>query len=256
MSGAGAGGSFRRVIDLRRRADGSVAAWLEDDFHHFGVRLAHAAGRVVSVTGAARRFPYSTCPGAADSLSGMVGGALSKRSTDVGQLIDMRLQCTHLFDLAGLAMAHAAAGRQSRRYEAEVPDRPLLRDGDGRKRFGTGEARLWRDGELVLQWVLDGDLIVGPGPWAQRSLQAGFRAFSETLEPEAAEAACVLRRAVFVSGGRRRSAEARLPPAQARRGAVCHTFQPGHRASAQPVDGSRRDWSASSRGMLGDLGDG
>ena len=41
-------GCARRSIDLRSDGDG-VVAWLEDDFHHFGVELRHDGDRILAV---------------------------------------------------------------------------------------------------------------------------------------------------------------------------------------------------------------
>ena len=46
----------RRAIDLRASGR-SVVAWLEDDFHHFGIELRHDGEKVIAVDGQAARFP-------------------------------------------------------------------------------------------------------------------------------------------------------------------------------------------------------
>jgi hypothetical protein len=58
---------------------------------------------------------------------------------------------THWFDLAGLAVAHAAAGRASREYRCAVWGAP---DADA-------HATLERDGEPLLAWRLEGMTIRG-----------------------------------------------------------------------------------------------
>src|SRR5262249_35262282 len=45
----------------------TVAA-MEDDFHHFTVRLRHDGERVTGISGETIRFPWSVCPGAAIKL--------------------------------------------------------------------------------------------------------------------------------------------------------------------------------------------
>jgi len=76
-----------RIVDARR-----AVGWLEDDFHHFGVTIEHEGGRVVDVRMAAPRTPWSTCPGAAKPLQALLGKPLVARASDVGSLLDMRLQ--------------------------------------------------------------------------------------------------------------------------------------------------------------------
>src|SRR5207245_277647 len=117
-----------------------VSAELEDDFHHFRVTVAHDGARVTGVRGVGVRFPWSTCPLAADRLAPLVGMPLSVRSTAVGDVVSARDNCTHMFDLAGLAVAHAARVGARRQYDVVVAD-PV----DDRR-----QVTLDRDGEPLL----------------------------------------------------------------------------------------------------------
>ncbi len=242
------GGRLRRLIDLTRRDERTVVGWLEDDFHHFGVTIVHDASHVVNVAMAAPRRPYTTCAGAGLPLRALIGAPLLARASDIGRWIDMRLQCTHVFDLAGLTLAHAWAGRAHRRYEATVEDRENLgSDPVEGRRLGPGKAELLLNGARVLAWDLDGQVITGPAEWAGQSLTTGFRERTEAIEIGPAEHATVLRRAVMVAGGR-----TALPPLPRDRSrpAVCHTYQPGQREIAERMANSRRNWETSSEGML------
>jgi hypothetical protein len=194
LDAAGYGeGVYRRRIDIRAPSRGAVTADLEDDFHHFGVVLTHDGTVVKGVEGRGHRFPWSTCAAAAGPLAALAGMPLAHRSTAAGQWTDPRANCTHMFDLAGLAVAHAAAGRSTRVYDIAVPDRV-----DGRT-----TATLLRDGQLLLDWEVDGNEIVGPAPYGGVPLRAGFLAWAEaSLELDLAEAAIVLRRATAIAFGR------------------------------------------------------
>ena len=140
-----------------------MVAWLEDDFHHFGIEVRHDGEKVIAVDGQAARFPRDTCPGAVGILQEVVGMPLDKRATALGQYTNMRMHCTHLYDLLGLAIAHAACGREHRRYEAMVPDREPLDSANAYSRVGGRTApRLYRDGQLVMSWEVEGNLITGP----------------------------------------------------------------------------------------------
>ena len=192
----------------------------------------------------APRHPYSTCPGAAAPLRDLIGAPLVKRASDIGQWIDMRVQCTHIFDLAGLALAHAAASRTHRRYQSTVDDREVVEvHSSGRRILGPGWAVLRQDEVEVLRWALDGHEITGPGIWAGQSLKQGFRAKTETLALEPAEHAMVLRRAIMVAGGRSADRDAVLLPRENAKPAVCHTYQPSQRPHAAWLANSVRDWS-------------
>lgn len=213
-------GRFVRLIDLKRWGDDTVVGWLEDDFHHFGLTLVHDGHVVKEVRGNAARHPWSTCPGAFEPLQELVGKPLTGRCSDVGKLINMRSQCTHLFDLAGLLLAHAFHGRDHRFYRGTV-EKEGPADEDLRR------AVLHQDGGEVMSWQLRGaDSIIGPDPYGGHSTDRGFREWTEGMECEQAEWASVLRRIVFVAQGRVYdysdvgiAADMGIP-------AVCHTYQP------------------------------
>src|SRR5437879_282632 len=145
-----------------------VSAELEDDFHHFRVTVAHDGARVTGVRGVGVRFPWSTCPLAADRLAPLVGMPLSVRSTAVGDVVSARDNCTHMFDLAGLAVAHAARVGARRQYDVVVAD-PV----DDRR-----QVTLDRDGEPLLAWVVDSHTILEPVPFRGQALRGGFLAWA------------------------------------------------------------------------------
>ena len=186
-------GVYRRRIEIERSGSDRVVAELEDDYHHFRATLVHDGARVVAFHGEAVRFPWSTCPGATAALDVLVGMPLSPRCSAVGEHADVRRQCTHLFDLAGLAVAHAATGRDRRQYDVTAPDP------SGPRR----ESWLARDGEEVLRLTLEAGTIVAPARYTGRSLTGGFLAWAESsFEPDEAEALIVLRRGTMIGAGR------------------------------------------------------
>jgi Protein of unknown function (DUF2889) len=226
--------AFRRSIRVATRI-GIARAVVEDDFHHFRVEIEHDGGLVSRALGRAIRFPYTTCPMAAERLNELLGMSLSTDATAVRARTDQLLHCTHFLDLAGLAIATAARGLEARHYEATVADRLE----------GKTRPTLLRDSCEVLIWEVDGHVIRGPAPYAGVGLRAGFVDWANrTLAPEEAEAAIVLRRAVFVSGGRGRDLDA-MKTAPPRGG--CYTQQPERAPFAHRVVGSTRDVTERSR---------
>ena len=199
---------FHRRVEIAVRALGEAAAEaravVEDDFHHFRVTIRARDGRVSEALSEAPRFPRTLCPAAGARLSELVGLQLTAASAAVAEVVDARQQCTHQFDLASLAVAALAQGRPHRVYEAEIPD----------AHDGGMEAVLKRDGEVVLSWKLHKETILEPEPYAGRSIGSGFTAFARSLPLKDAEAALVLRRAVYVAGGRRvdRSGKSTMAP--------------------------------------------
>ena len=180
------GAAYRRRIEVLTTSPSAVFGELEDSFHHFRVSIAHRDGRVTAVDGEAVRHPWSTCPDALAPLQALVGAPITTDATAHGAHADARSTCTHWFDLAGLAMAQAGAGRAERRYTMTVGERDEA---------GRTAAHLERDGDPVLAWEVDLRSVLGPEPYSGQDLGRGFLAWANaTLDPETAEAAIVLRR--------------------------------------------------------------
>jgi hypothetical protein len=242
-------GVYRRRIRLTATEPGVVEGALEDDFHHFEVTLRHDGGRVVAVEARSVRWPWSTCPGAATPLRALEGMALSPHCLAVGEHADPRANCTHMFDLAGLSVAQAArcvAGSAgTRQYDAEVPV--------GATEGEPATVRLWRDGELRLEWTLAGGAIADPPPYTDAPWRGGFFRWADaTLAIDDAEAAIVLRRSCEIGMGRGMDLDAydradQLGPMMA---GVCHTMQPGVIEVALRNKGSIRDFSDDADALL------
>lgn len=229
-------GIYRRRYRLVAGA-GCVAAELEDDFHRFRARLDHDGERVLAVHGETLRIPWTTCGGAVEPLDELRGLPLSRRFSDALRPIDPARHCTHLLDLVGLAITHAAGNRKRRVYDVAVPDR----------RQGATRATLHRDGEPLLAWSVRGQEIEGSPPWAGMSLRAA--AFQEWCAsqpaPEIAEAAWLLWRGCFISLGRKRDFDSFqvatdfMPVSRL----SCHTFTPGIAEGAARIRGTTREFT-------------
>lgn len=228
-------GVYRRRIRLERRS-GRVVGELQDDFHHFAVDLQHDGAVVTGARGGGLRTPWTTCGGAIPPLERLQGLALTSSLRKAPRHTDPRQQCTHLFDLASLAVAHAArAGEAARVYDVSIPDRVE----------GRTSATLDRDGERLLEWALEGSTVAGPDPFAGRALSgAGFGEWAETLGPDPGEAVQVLRRAVFISMGRRWDFDRMRNASQFAElvGGACHTFSREQIGQADRMPGTRRDF--------------
>lgn len=246
--------TYRRRIRLVAPESGIVVGDLEDDFHRFRVALGHDGERVTTVLGAALRYPWSTCPDAAAPLRELEGAPLFERVTHAAHFTAPRANCTHMFDLAGLAVTHAAAERVERRYDATLPP-PT-----GRIQTATLE----RDGEPYLEWVLewgaDGERrCIEPPPFSDTRWRGGFMRWAdEALDPETAEAAIVLRRACDIGMGHGmdldrypRAADIEFPMVGA-----CYTMQPERIEVAFRNRGTIRDFTDRPDALLADLGEG
>lgn len=241
-------GVYRRRI-LLTGGRGRVVADLEDDFHRMRVVIEHDGERVLTIAGESTRFPWTECPGALTPLQALRGAKLTTATTVAANGANPRENCTHLFDIATLAVAHAAAARERRRYDVAVPDRI-----DNRTR-----PTLARNGEPLLVWEVTGSKITGPAPFAGRSLRGmEFLRWAEAeFDADAAEAAIVLRRGTFISAGRLNDLDT-SPNAAALikwTGSTCHSFTPGIAESADRVIGSAHEFSHQPEALLADLAD-
>ena len=228
----------------------TVEAGIEDEQHHFRVRLHHDGERVTGVEGRAVRWPWAPCAESPAALEAAVGVALTTDPTALGRHTPARLQCTHQFDLLGLAIGHAAAvaagARPSRRqYDAAVPD----------WRDPPFTAELQRDGHVVLRWTCDASTIVQPTPFAGVSLREKFIEWcAASLDTDTAEAALVLRRAVWMSPSRLLDLEACDDALEsALRPGVCFTAQPERIRVALRNRDSLRDFGSSAGGLVAGL---
>ena len=238
-----ADGAFHRRSEIvtREIAPGRLEARaaIEDDYHHFRVLLTAVDGIITDAHSQAVRYPNSLCPGAGDRLAELVGRPLVGTAAAVMEYTDARQQCTHQFDLGALAVAALAHRRAHRRYEVTVPDRI----------GGRTSASVRRDGVEVLRWEMAGTTIEAPEPFAGRSIGSGFTGFIRTLPEDEAEAALVLRRAVYVSQGRGIDIAA-LGNAGPRGG--CWAWQPERADKVVRIPSSRLNFSGREQMLVAD----
>jgi hypothetical protein len=240
-------GTYRRQIDLDAPDASTVVGWVEDESHHFGLTLVHDGTHICELRMAAPRYPWTTCAEAGRPLLALIGKPLVARASQLGTLADVRLQCTHLFDLASLMVAHAHAARRHRRYHGTIEPLVAVRPNAPE---GWQRATLYRDGAIVLQWDLHDDRIMAHEGHAGRTIYHGFREWTESLDADEAEHALVLRRVAFVSNGRRITIEHLGSAAELGQAPVCHSFQPAQRTRATPMPDSRRRYDAAPEDML------
>jgi hypothetical protein len=240
--------AYRRRIRATTVEPGVVVSALEDDFHVFIVTLRHDGTQVVDVECESRRWPWSTCPAAAESLKALAGMPLSRRFTGAGEWTDPKVNCTHQFDAACIAITHAAWGREQRQYDVEVPKRDMA--------TGASHVRLWVDGETRLDWnVTWSGIVDAQPPFDDAPWKGGFMRWADAnLPAQDAECAIVLRRATDIGMGRGMDLDAipvatQLPKSMA---GICHTMQPGVAEVAFRHVGSIRDFARTPAELLAD----
>lgn len=211
------GPGFRRRIRITP-APGHVLSEVEDDYHHMSVSIHHDNAVAHTVNAVLTRAPWSTCPGAVDKCEQTFTG-LALQAFSVCR--DKASNCTHLFDLAQLAAAHAFDSAPLV-YDVFVSD-PI----EDRRR-----AEIFRNGTFVFGWFDAKYRIVEPVELAGMKLH-DMRSWIDSLEPAQQEAARVLRWVSLIAHGRiipmsKQSDASRMPPS-------CYTFQPERAAVAMRI---------------------
>jgi len=192
------------------------------------------------VQASAPRHPYSLCLAAAGELRQLCGLPLPERAQALVAQADARQHCTHLLDLAGLAAAALQQRLSTRQYDMWVPTRVA----------GHTEARLWRDGHLLLRWLARDDTLTGPAPYAGVSLRQGLaRWAAQHLGSDEAEAALVLRRCVLISLGRGKPLDEQVHAVPT---GLCYAQQPQRAVLALRQRGSTWDFSHRPQALCAD----
>jgi hypothetical protein len=223
---------------------------LEDDCHHFRVELHHDGATIIAAEGQYLRGPWTTCGKAGEPLRAIEGHPLRPRASAIGAYADARANCTHLFDLTGLAMAQSFRETAQRQYDmvvTDMQDPPSL----------AQEAVIWRDGDEIVRWELEQREVVRPAAWAGAPLRHKFiRWAEERLDPDTAEAAIALRRVIDISMSRTGNLD-RFDRAEGVTSSVmmgrCMTYSPQHVAVAVRVKGSARNWQHHGHLLLADM---
>jgi hypothetical protein len=223
---------FRRRFRITPEP-GRVCCEVEDDYHCMSVVVSHSRGVATDVEVSMRRVPWTTCPGAADELAETFTGVELSEFSSRGAR--RKENCTHLYDLAQLAAAHALDDAP-RVYDVLVSD-PV----DGRRR-----SELRQGGRTILGWIEEKMCIVEPQELAGIELW-NMQSWIGLQEPAMQEAARLLRWGNIMANGRvipldRQSDASRMPP-------NCYSFQPERAKTATRV-GEVFDFSAGSRRPL------
>jgi hypothetical protein len=175
---------------------------------------------------------------------------LSPRCLAIGEHADPRMNCTHMFDLAGLAVAHAARGGPvgtTRQYDVEVPAGGL-----------SGERidiRLWRDDELLHTWTIERRRCISPPPFSEAPWKGGFLRWADaTFAPEESEPVIVLRRGCDIGIGRGMDLDAvdAAKEMEEIMSGVCFSMQPAQIAVALRNKGTIRDFDERPSDLLAD----
>jgi hypothetical protein len=142
---------------------------------------------------------------------------------DVASRGEKTTNCTHLHDLALFAAAHADSPC------TVAYDIHCSLSGDGSLQ-GRRTARLWRNGERVLDWELHGVTFAAPETLAGSTL-ADLGGLIAAQDKAGAEAIRILRWAAIVAQGRMMEIPAHIPATAFPLGS-CYNFQPERAANS------------------------
>lgn len=229
-------GTYRRRVRLRKAA-GTSLAMLDDNHHAMWVRLRHDGSKVIAVESDMIRIPADTCPGAQALLADLRGVSVTSTTDELFAGGRARRNCTHLFDMAVLALAFIQEPQDRRTIDIILPD-----DVSGRRRV-----QAFVDGQLIHDWTLEGEIVVAPAALAGRDLTRGFIGYAHaTFDGIARDAASMIQKGVIVSRGRQRIVTANagqsLHDATDMLGA-CYTYSEPRFSRARESGGYVRDFS-------------
>lgn len=226
-------GIFRRGVRLTNRP-GQTFGELEDTAHAMRCMIRHDEEKITAVEVDFVRLPMNTCTGAGGPLQELVGMALDTPFSWFYGDGRPRRNCTHLYDLLWWTIAHAGRDAEERLYEIVVPDHP----GDA-----AGSATLFRNGRVVLEWLVKDGVIHAPAQFAGREIMRGFTSWAlDNLDGDMLEAALVLQKGCFISDVRRIDVKRMVGPLAVRESAlkgVCWTFSSPRFERAVRVDSTR-----------------
>ncbi|MCW1383604.1 DUF2889 domain-containing protein [Novosphingobium sp. KCTC 2891] len=230
-------GTSRRSILLRGR-DGRVDAALEDHRHAMFCSLFHDGVKVTAVESEFQRYSLTHCAGAAAPLAELVGMDIGISTGDFFAGGRARHNCTHMLDLAWMALRHCRRGNVDWLFEIDIPDAVS----------GPARGTLRRNGEEVLDWTVENNVIVAPARYAGRAMRGGFLRWAVDeagLSDQEMEDCLVLHKGFFVVAARQfASPSGRQDPAFRKMvEGVCYGYAPERLDDAVSTEGMFRDFS-------------
>lgn len=173
---------------------GRMTVSLFDDFHDMVVEIDHDGVSVTGIAGEMRRYPKTTCPGAAALLQQFVGCVIAEGRNAVVGRFPRGAHCTHLIDLAALGISALQRGVQDECIEMAVADP----DAEGRQ-----SVSIEVDGEERLAFTIQNERLATPAAYAGQSLFGGFTRWAdERFSGFERDLWQMAQMAVFISHGR------------------------------------------------------
>jgi hypothetical protein len=171
-----------------------VVVELEDNSHAMRCRLKYSQGVIVDTDAEMLRVPMNTCGDAGSQLKDLIGLGVDTPYQAFYGGGRAALNCTHLYDIAWLAVEYASSKIETIQYDVAIPDmvdRPT-----------PVEVRL--SDQLIHEWLVQDDHVVAPRKLANVSLTKGFIRWALTnLDGGELVAALVLHKGYLVARARK-----------------------------------------------------
>lgn len=242
-------GAYHRGIRLERMRDDNgeyILGELEDCNHGFRVKVYVDEKKVTRIDGDAIRTPLNTCFGAIDILQQLVGCPLGLPLRELTKQVKATEHCTHWLDLTLLAINHAKREENRVNYFVEVPDEVDK----------ACWVKVFRDDELIIEWLLHSWAIQQPEVLAGKTLFKGFSAWASEVAGEDddwLEAAMVLQKGYFVSSARRfdlNEVEGEPATNHAMMKGACYSYSEPQLSQAFRAKNSIRDFTDATEQLL------
>jgi hypothetical protein len=234
-------GHFNRRIRLQKIA-GGVLAELEDCSHAFRIHLYHDDAVVTELQAEAIRYPKTGCIGAPEQLKALQGLPRGLSASEYVLREHPKAHCTHLYDLALLALAHTAREDDVRQIDIIIPDeldQPV-------------KARVFINGDEVLCWDIQAWQVVAP--YAGKPVYRGFAQWAEELlTGDEKEAGFALQKSYMVAQARRFDADAMVekkPGSEVNMHGACFNYSPGVLEDSQRIKNTLRDFTHAEEQLL------
>jgi hypothetical protein len=234
-------GIYRRRIQVATEP-GKAYALLEDDPHCYRAVIEHDGVRVTAARGDALRTPWDLCANARGNLQRLVGMPLRGDALAAREFTDASQQCTHLFDAASLAIAHAARGVAKRRYDISVEC----------LNTEPRHVQMHIDDQPFFSGAFENYVFVEPEQlWGVPTRKLYEWALQHESDVDRQEAMWVLRRAIYIASNRLGNLDENRFAIEVSPGmGACYVYQPGVADKARRMQGSTRDFSESTAAML------
>lgn len=234
-------GHFNRRIHLRK-IDGGVVAALEDCSHAFRIHLYHDGSKVTAINAESIRYPMTGCLGAPDHLRALQGLPLGLDATEYMLREHPRSHCTHLYDLALLALAHTARDDIERQIDVVIPD----------ELDAPVQAQVFINQKEVLCWEIQAWHVVSP--YTGKPVFRGFSQWAEaSLQGAEKEAGYALQKSYMVAQARRFDADAMAsnkPSSEVNMHGACFNYSDAVLPHTERIKNTLRDFTHTEEQLL------